>query len=110
MNARHTNTLTMGDLAQDGPPVSPRELADVLGVSRSYVRKLVRAGVLPAVRLPNAGASGRRDLGRLRISRDAGRALAAAIGVNLPQPPQSPQSHTEPVHCGVSVPGCARGR
>lgn len=67
----------MIDLEAEGGPVSPRDLAEVLGVTPRYIRKLIAAGALDAVRLPSAGDKGRDDLGRFRIPRAAARALLA---------------------------------
>lgn len=58
----------------------PQELADSLGVSVRYIRKLIASGALPAVRLPNAGQSGRVELGHYRITREAARHLLEQIG------------------------------
>ena len=53
----------------DGPPLSCRQVAEALGVSTRVVRKLIDAGALEAIRLPNAGPGGRPELGRFRIPR-----------------------------------------
>lgn len=73
--------MIVPDLWAEGPPLRPSQLAALLGVTTRYVRKLIHAGALPGVRLPNLGRSGRRDLGRLLITREAARALAADLGM-----------------------------
>ena len=78
-------------LWDDGPPLSPVALAEALGVTGRYVRKLIKAGVLEAIRLPNAGDSGRRELGRLRIPRSEARRLAESLGLKREQPEQPEQ-------------------
>jgi len=65
-------------LATDAP-VSPAHLARLLGVTPRYIRKLIANGVLEAVRLPNAGASGRAHLGRWRIPPSAFHPLLARL-------------------------------
>lgn len=56
-------------MSPEGPPLSTAQVAEALGVSRRFVRKLIDAGALEAIRLPNAGTSGRPELGRFRIPR-----------------------------------------
>lgn len=80
--------MTLADLWAEGGPVTPSDLAGALGVTGRYVRKAIAAGVLPAVRLPNLGASGRHDLGRFRIARSEARLFAESLGL---KPEQSEQ-------------------
>jgi excisionase family DNA binding protein len=76
--------------------VAPSELAAALGVTSRYIRKLIAAGALEAVRLPNAGRSGRPELGRLRIPRAAARRLAESLGVEQPEQPEQWEQCQEP--------------
>jgi excisionase family DNA binding protein len=96
--------LTLADLLVDGPPLSPAQLAAVLGVSSRYVQKLVNNGSLAAVRLPNAGVTGKAQYGRLRIPRPVARELAVAIG--LLKSEQCAQRAQPQAHPCVAPPRC----
>jgi hypothetical protein len=52
----------------------------LLDVTPRYIRKLINVGHLAAIRLPNASGSGRHELGRLRIPREAAALLAESLG------------------------------
>jgi hypothetical protein len=73
--------LKLHELLAEGPPVSPADLAEAIGMGDKYVRKLIAGGALEAVRMPNAGASGRAEYGRWRIPRRAAQQLAADLGL-----------------------------
>lgn len=92
--------MTLGELWQEGPPVTPANLAATLGVTSRYVRKAIAAGALLALRLPNLGPVGRQDLGRFRIERSEARHFAEALGL---KPEQREQPEQRRVPSGVSL-------
>lgn len=72
--------MTLTELLRDGPPIGPRQLAELVGVSTRQVRKWLEAGVCPCVRLPSPGRGGAK-YGRLRVSREDARLLCETIGL-----------------------------
>jgi hypothetical protein len=70
--------MTLDDLQEPGPPVTPADVAEALGVTPRYIRRLIEHDVLEAVMLPSAGR--KRERGRWRIPREAARRLAVELG------------------------------
>jgi len=83
--------------------VSPQDLADRLGVSVFTIRRYIRAGKLPAVKLDGGYRIGRDDIAEFLKSREIGgssdRADAAAStsarGEAGPEAPLSPASSAQ---------------
>jgi hypothetical protein len=89
--------MHLQELLEPGPPLRPRQVAIALGVSVTYVKDLVKAGVLGVSRLPNMGPGGPR-YSRMLIRREGVVSIARDLKLlpELPQVPQVPHPNQDP--------------